>query len=280
MVSNKNSLCYLVILTTILFSCRTSFPQSQIIFLPGQESSHAYSSPNDLPNSSSRLQESWEAILLKPNSRIAEGPRTVSRLLRELEAIGLPVKLNYTAQDDQLSPETEIETLWPMVPLLLRLNMALEDHNAILTMRGERLDIISLDVSTDSEFFHTLTYDISRLNLTAHSLSTGIRSIVDPYEWSDTNGDNELLFENVNGHQLMTLSAPFRTHLKIRRMLSVYRRMSGVGHKFAWQDSKWKSANSRIVELPRSLDIQPRAMNMQRSRSRGAGGLGGGGGVF
>ena len=280
MISHRISiLCFVFLTTNFFFSDRHSYSQSTIIKVPGQQSNHVLvAQGNLLPNSSSKIQTNWESILLQPCGKLDEGTRTVEQLLKKLESFGLPVNLDLTATDDSIGPETEIETPWPLLPLIQRLNTALEKHNGVLIMRGERLDIISIDVVSDPEFFHMLTYDVSRLNVSTISLASLIRNIVSPDEWMDTNGESGLVFENVNGHQLMTLTATYGMHLQTRRLLLDLMRLSGNGQQLAIRKTNWQSANSRVIDLPRALDLH--LQKRRRTRSRGVGGLGGGGGVF
>lgn len=162
--------------------------------------------------------------------------------------------------------------------LIHRLSYALREKNASIAILGDQLMIISLDVATDPEFFSTLVYDISRIGMSSQQLANTIRTSVVPDDWDDSNGDNSIQIDIVNGRKLMTLSAPYPDHLKVRRLLSGFFTLSGSHHGLAVNFTDWQSRNSTAIEVPGATTNK--YSRRRRNRNLGGGGFGGGGGVF
>ena len=225
------------------------------------------------------IQRNWESILHSHCPQIDSKPKSTRRLIEELHNVGLPLYLNYTARDDSLTEEDQIQLVLPGQLLIHRLSYSLVEKNASIAIVGDQLKIISRDVASDPEFFTTLVYDVSQIGISLSQLSNTIRDSVEPDDWDDTNGDGTILVDSINGRKLMTLSAPYPTHLKVRQLLNGFHKLSGSHHGLAANLPTWRSKNSTVIQLPNDSTGGDFTRNRRR-RSIGGGGLGGGGGVF
>ncbi len=86
------------------------------------------------------------------------------------------------------------------------------------------------------------------------------------------------MIEHFNGRRLLTLCAPYATHLQVRRLLRDYYQLSGQSSGLAQNYIPWNSKSSSAVEVPCLTGRLARKRN--RRPIFGGGGFGGGGGVF
>ena len=172
-----------------------------------------------LPSSMSSRHRHWERILAKGYPSRFLGSVRCDQLIDELRRMGLPVRLDMSAQDDLVAYDTKLTLQQPYEPLYIRLQSALQEENATLTFMNNQLLIISLDVSSDPDYFLHLTYDLSGLNIETLQLLDGITESVTPDDWYDTNGDAVMKPMSVNGRRLLTLAHSYAGHRQVQDYL-------------------------------------------------------------
>ncbi len=270
-----------------IFFSSNAAAQSSAIQLPGdgsrkpfQANSACYAVAGSFPPSTASLRQlKWESILNQVYPEIDDDELLTSQLLMQLRTLDLPVVLDQSARDDCLDENERIRLELPDEPLAVRLKYALKQHNAVLAILGDQLQIISLDVASDPEYFLTTLYNVNAIGIDPDELIDTIKTSIDPEGWDDTNGDSSIVVNVVNGQKILTLSAPYSVHLLVRQFLGGLRRISdGSSFSNYIVNNPAGRVGSQIVTLPESGNGE--SGRTLRKRNSGIGGLGGGGGVF
>lgn len=230
------------------------------------------------PSTLTQRQRAWEAILRQVQPTIAAETMKAGQLIDQLRKLGLPLQLHQSAIDDSLPHDETVQLELPDQPLILRLDNTLRKHNSAIAMIGERLAIISMDVSNDPENFLILSYDISSIGFSIEQLNNVIKGTIDPDGWDDTNGDATLSFQITSRYRLLTLGAPYSTHLKFRRMMEGFRRLAGVS--IPQNSSLGGSRHALGSQTIPTLEQTNASKSRQRSRRSRTMSFNKGGGVF
>ncbi len=279
-------LCGFIYLNLILASC--GWAQSTVIQPSHETQPDARALSSFPPATMTSSRRKWETILQQIHPQIGEKTIRMDRLIGQLRRAGLPVILDETARDDSLDEDESVSLDLPGEPLRARLNQTLKRHNAVLAILGDRLLIISLDVANDPEYFSTVSYDVTSLAVEVDSLIDTIKYSITPDGWDDTNGDASILSTVINDRKVLTLAAPYQTHVQVRSLLrELYRLTGGTRHSGYGLANATPGMGSRVITLPTALDSYSRRQNQgrgmagrRRGRGVGVGGFGGGGGVF
>ncbi len=244
----------------------------------------------------SAAMQQMEAVLAVPQPEIDERPIKASELLVRLRELRLPVALDQSAIFDTLDESTDICLPMAESRLIDRLDAGLGEFNACLQLFPTHARIISKDVQDDPEYFITLTYDVSGISAgpDAMQLIGLVQQTVDNDAWSSIgNGDQMLIPYRMGRRQLLTISAPWTSHLKVRNLFSQLTSISGYPAGRA--DTAGMSGNRRsqdfagistAVALPESRGTQTRIERfapISPEDVRGGGGFSGsglGGGAF
>jgi|GEM_PF-5703144 len=223
--------------------------------------------------SRSDLMVSIENVLATPCPSISATTEPFQKVMSRMHEMGIPVWLHRSAVDDELDWDTQISRGGTEgLPLYVQLCRVLEEYNASLQLDGDQARIVSMDVVDDPEFYTTLTYDVTQLtDFDNHpGLSSVIAKTVGPDGWSGTGtGDQTMAFSKVNGHTLMSISAPWSEHVKIRRFLAQLTSLSATELPM-------------LGSLGGSAEHGPNqfACPEPPARQAGGGGMGGGVGAF
>lgn len=171
----------------------------------------------------------WETILNQVFAGRFQGERKMETVIDELRNLGLPVILDLSALDDSLVPDEIVELKLPDQTLGDRVDQALRERNACLVFRSDRILIISLDDADDSEFFMTITYDVSGMGINPESLLSVIQGSVQPDQWQDTGqGLGTIEHLMVRGKDLLVISQSYRIHKEVRALLNGFNRLTGT----------------------------------------------------
>ncbi|MCH2181346.1 MAG: hypothetical protein MK108_05005 [Mariniblastus sp.] len=179
--------------------------------------------------------------------------------------------LDQTAEDDSLTADDPITFKATGIRLKNALRLMLKEKNATFIIGNETLQIISLDVANDPDYFVSEFYPIESLSYGNYAdLVADIQASVNPEGWYDTNGDAHISYLSVNGRPSLSLYAPYATHQQLQEYLANIRRISpaAVGRQLV---------TSQVIQLPSS---QPKREPKKKKKGYGIGGFGGGGGVF
>ena len=162
-----------------------------------------------------------------------------------------------------------------------RLQTALAENNASLTLVKNQFKIVSLDVASDPEYFTAISYDVTLMSQSLESLNDQIRYSIQPDAWDDTNGDTTLDGTIINGRTILTLNGSYDMHLETRHYLRGIFRLSGKSINQIPQLAGATGNGSRVVRMPGEEGLSNRQFKNRRKKAgAGIGGFGGGGGVF
>lgn len=195
-------------------------PSSQLV--PGET----------IPNSNPDSIQAIERILAASDPGVTLQEEPFGDLMTRLNSIGIPVLIHHSAIDDELDKQTQVSSVGlPDLPLYWQLTFVLEKFNACMQLRDGYILVISKDVEEDAEFFVTITYDVSSLaSFEGHkALADVIAQSVSPANWAATGtGEQTIAFSQVNGHTLMSVSAPWAEHLNVRKFLTQLTQLSSA----------------------------------------------------
>ena len=162
----------------------------------------------------------WEAILDQSFPGKFVESMTTKTLLAQLDELGLPFELTESAEFDSLTWDEEIELRRPNASLRSRLLSALERMNATITLREDRLALISMDDMDDPRYHYTVVYDYSCLPVTEQVLYSSVVNTVVPDSWTDTGqGLATLQLATVHRRQLAIINQTYQAHRAIHQLL-------------------------------------------------------------
>jgi hypothetical protein len=180
------------------------------------------------------------------------------------------VILDQSAKDDSLTEDDPITFKANGIRLKNALHLMLKEKNATFIIGNETLQIISLDVASDPEYFLSEFYPMDYIAIGNYDeLVDDIKASIDPEGWYDTNGDAHINTLVIDGQPSISLFGPYSTHLQLRTYLSNLQRIApgGGGRQLV---------TSQVIQLPAArVKRQPK-----KKKGYGIGGFGGGGGVF
>lgn len=246
-----------MIVILAVLSCLPVLPnavvgQTVAVPLPGQGSLERMDGTGP-PNTMTTENRRWESILDRqyPN----QFNRTLSgrELVESLNRLGLPMILSRSARDDSLSEREQVVLPLPQSSLRTRLLAGLKEKNATICFRHDRIEIISLDDSEDSDNFFTVTYDVTSLvGDSPYRLIDSIMNSLDPDSWVDTGqGLATIVATEVNGRHLITVSQEYVNHRSLQRFLRGLDRLTR-SYQPAHRSSTTRIAvGSKAVVLPR-----------------------------
>ena len=276
----STSIVFCALGLTLAISPSSATAQSRVISAAGSGNGHGSrvilteASPNVneivTPSSFSATQKNWERILNEPfDAEYDETP--FYEVMDELQDnYKNNVLLDQSAKDDSLTEDDPITFKVTGIRLKNALRLMLKEKNATFMVRDETLQIISLDVASDPEYFLSEFYPVDYIAIGNYDeLVDDIKASIDPEGWDDTNGDAHISYMLVNGQPSLSLFAPFTTHHLLRDYLANIQRTAPaeVGRQLV---------TSRVIQLPTArVKRQPK-----KKKGYGIGGFGGGGGVF
>lgn len=244
-----------------------------------------------VPVALTAVMQQMEAVLAVPHPEIDERAFKASELLVRLRELRVPVVIDRSAIDDSLDDDTGIRLPLPEARLIDRLNAGLGEFNACLQLFPTHAKIISRDVAEDPEYFVTLTYDVSGISSgpDAIELINLVTQTVDNDAWSMVgNGDQMIIPYGLGRKQLLTISAPWSGHLKVRELFSQLTTVSGYRPGQPALPgvadgglAQGQAGGSTAVALPDLLGPQTRMerfapISPEDVRGFGGGGMGGG----
>ncbi len=222
------------------------------------------------PSSFSATQRNLEQILNEPfDAKYDETP--FYEVMDELQDnYKINVLLDQSAKDDSLTEDDPITFEVTGIRLKNALRLMLKEKNSTFMVRDGTLQIISLDVASDPEYFLSEFYPVDNIAIGNYDdLVDDIKASIDPEGWHDTNGDAHINTLVVDGQPSISLFGPDSTHRQLRVYLSNLQRIApgGVGRQLV---------TSQVIQLPAArVKRQPK-----KKKGYGIGGFGGGGGVF
>jgi len=159
----------------------------------------------------------WDAILLRPHPELGNQERTVGDLIKQLRQIGLPINLHQSAIDDSCAEDELITLELPSLTLLVRLQTALEEINATLSVSRGRILIVSLSNVWDPELVGLRVYDVARYTSQPARFAKLIPRLFSENNW----GYGKIRAEQLpppNDH-LITVVAPYYVQSEVARLL-------------------------------------------------------------
>lgn len=222
------------------------------------------------PSSFSAAQKNWERILNEPfDAEYDETP--FYEVMDELQDnYKINVVLDWSAKRDSLTEDDPITFKATDIRLKNALRLMLKEKNSTFMVRDGTLQIISLDVASDPEYFLSEFYPVDYIAIGNYDdLVDDIKASIDPEGWYDTNGEAHINTLVVDGQPSISLFGPDSTHRQLRVYLSNLQRIApgGVGRQLV---------TSQVIQLPAArVKRQPK-----KKKGYGIGGFGGGGGVF
>lgn len=231
-----------------------------------------------------------ERILAGVYPEIGSQTMTVSELLVQLRALGLPVVAEEDRENDRPVEPREVALPFPQKQLWQRLQIGLQKQDLCLELNADSAKILPREMTSDPASFLVLVYDVSPLvgGTPVEQLGWLVQAAVDPDEWAENgNGERQIIPYRLGNRQLLVITAPWSGHVKTRTLLAELHALSGGSVAGMTRSNLPEGAGikdgSTPVELPlrpvpRSSmirEFQPR----QPDEIRGLGGGMGGGGM-
>ena len=193
------------------------------------------------------------------------------RVMEQLrDNYGINVILDQSARDDSLTEDDPITFQASGIRLNNALNLILKEKNATFIAGDNTLQIISLDVANDPDYFISEFYPIDSLSTGNYGeLVEDIKASIDPQDWYDAGGDAHINYLSVNGRPSLSLFAPHATHRLLREYLANIAQITTAG-------ATRQLATSQVIQLPLAK-VKKRP---KKKKGYGIGGFGGGGGMF
>ncbi|MFT5304122.1 MAG: hypothetical protein ACI87E_004110 [Mariniblastus sp.] len=241
-----------VVIFLVVVSIEPTFCQSVAVQVPGGRAGSIETNTAWPSNTMSAEMRRWDAILDMTYPSRFNGKLTGRELVAEMNRLGLPTILSVSAKDDSLDFDDHIELPLPNSSLRTRLFAGLKDVNATIWYAENRIGIISLDDSEESEYFLTATYDVTSLvHGEPYDLIDTITNTVDPDGWVDTGqGLGTIVANQVNGRHLITIGKEYANHRRVQRLLNGINRLSGSYTSSARSGAVAVPGGSNAVVLP------------------------------
>ncbi len=215
------------------------------------------------------LEQQWEDILHRQCDRIGTQAQTFESLLKTLNKIGLPMRLDQTALDDACALDDKISVRQPSLPLFTRLQVALRDFNATISMGRGSLAIVSLDCADDPENLSVRVYDISGVDSNLSTTIEMIQTLFEGESWCQQDVVRVVPFPTKKKSMIVVKAAYYR-QVEIDQLLKKLRANSipGQGLPLSRPVGQSQDEQSQPIKLPND-DRKPKGRMS-----------GGGGGVF
>lgn len=181
-----------------------------------------------VPDSLSEAQRKWMQILNAPAPAITDQEIEAQELITKLRELGLPVVVDQTALDDQLSEEEALQVPFAEQPLYGRLMEALKSKNATLCLKQNHIRIISLDNSEDPEFQTVIVYEVSSIPLEKEMLWNGLMTALDEESFQWQGGGQSITLLQSGQQNLLVLRGELEIHIELRQFLGSLMSLSGA----------------------------------------------------